>query len=960
MMRRAWLGLSLLALTLMTSPQAVATCKFSITTDGNGVGQQLFVGKKGVMPGGIFVQAYANAAASKWTGTGADLSFTGGGGAKQIVISASAICSPFAVYHLTQSNNVTTITLCQSPFFYWYIGEEAPPFDNLIMFRDLQGGLVQALGEAVGLPILMTTPDKAVMAGGDDEEIGDRTLKSLDITAIKNKYPPGSCSVDGDKDGVADASDNCPSVPNPNQSDKDNDGKGDACDSDFGDKDKDGVLDPKDNCPIVPNPNQADMDKDKVGDVCDPDIDGDTVINEKDNCQKVPNADQADLDKDGAGDACDPDIDGDGILNGDEAKYGTDPKKADTDTDGLSDYEEVASGKSDPTKVDTDSDGLNDKDEKANGTDPNKADTDGDKLSDGDEVNKYKTKPLIPDTDGEGLMDGEEVNGTTVTGTLHKSNPLKADTDGDGIQDFFEVFKTTTDPNKKDTDNDKLTDGEELYEYHTNPLVNEDTDGDGVFDGEEIKVYHTDPKEPDTDDDGLKDGDEVNKYKTKPDNEDTDGDGLSDFMEVLVYKSDPLKADTDGDGLDDYTEVRKTSTDPNLVDTDKDGICDGPNPFDTCTPGPDNCPLVANQDQKDSNADGVGDVCKAGKNWCGECEQVPECQAYQTYKQKVMSGTCFLDKAVSQKISGGEDYVNGAQSFLMDCKLGEGCVCALPILFDNCKTACKKDCATKPGSTEVGSSYINRECLTVKALLGLDALNQLPGAKGAINTGLKNELQKEYIEKAIYAFTNTSTDNLDLIAPAFCSQLSFMLGTKIDSAACFDAHFFAVSLLLKAKPCEETGKQTMAYFHAGCNGVFCKEDPYICYSLQNLINSPEEIPNPKAYAASGAHEGLHAMSWKLLKDAGLLYWKEMYMVGVEGGEYVKTGGSETPNDPTQDAFDHQLEYYLSFAFDGNYVAPTGAKEAWNKSDKMFLGTGNWRNKIDQYSVMQCEQNLSEE
>jgi hypothetical protein len=58
---------------------------------------------------------------------------------------------------------------------------------------------------------------------------------------------------DLDADGIQDLDDNCPSVPNREQSDIDGDGVGDACD----------------NCPQFPNPDQLDIDGDGVGDVCD-------------------------------------------------------------------------------------------------------------------------------------------------------------------------------------------------------------------------------------------------------------------------------------------------------------------------------------------------------------------------------------------------------------------------------------------------------------------------------------------------------------------------------------------------------------------------------------------------------------------------------------------------------------------------------------------------------------------
>jgi len=60
-------------------------------------------------------------------------------------------------------------------------------------------------------------------------------------------------NFDADLDGRPDASDNCPTVYNPAQTDGDGDGKGDACD----------------NCPTISNASQANLDGDPAGDACD-------------------------------------------------------------------------------------------------------------------------------------------------------------------------------------------------------------------------------------------------------------------------------------------------------------------------------------------------------------------------------------------------------------------------------------------------------------------------------------------------------------------------------------------------------------------------------------------------------------------------------------------------------------------------------------------------------------------
>ena len=101
--------------------------------------------------------------------------------------------------------------------------------------------------------------------------------------------------------------------------------------------------------------------------------------------------------------------------------YKSDPDSKDTDGDTLSDYEEVVYSNTSPTNKytrglsvtdaddDFDEDQLTNKEEMARKTEPLIADTDWDGLSDYDEINVYFTDPLIADTDGDGISDGSEI-----------------------------------------------------------------------------------------------------------------------------------------------------------------------------------------------------------------------------------------------------------------------------------------------------------------------------------------------------------------------------------------------------------------------------------------------------------------------------------------------------------------------------------------------------------------------
>lgn len=98
-------------------------------------------------------------------------------------------------------------------------------------------------------------------------ESGDLTLDKgvLEVFSSGTAYNETYVVSDIDEDGVPDAHDNCVYVYNPDQTDDDGNGRGDACD----DFDRDGIINSLDNCPNEPNWDQMDSDGDGIGDICD-------------------------------------------------------------------------------------------------------------------------------------------------------------------------------------------------------------------------------------------------------------------------------------------------------------------------------------------------------------------------------------------------------------------------------------------------------------------------------------------------------------------------------------------------------------------------------------------------------------------------------------------------------------------------------------------------------------------
>lgn len=418
--------------------------------------------------------------------------------------------------------------------------------------------------------------------------------------------------ADIDFDGIARALDNCPTVPNPTQTDSDGDGIGDACDARPNDRDNDGINDNVDNCPDHPNVGQRDNDGDGYGNVCDlfpnnvnewQDSDGDGIGDNGDNCPLHANPKQNDKDHDGIGDACDPDIDGDGLLNAqDNCPYIANPLQDDFDGDGIGN----------PCDSDHDGDGVanaqdncswvanaNQADSDSNGIGDACQDTDGDGVLDIDDNCPLTANPDQADTDNNG------------TGDACQAEEPELDTDADGVPDELDNCPALANPTQHDLDGDG-----------TGDACDTDIDGDNVDNDADNCPLLANPTQKDSDDDGIgdhcdsdRDNDGVENDDDNcagvpnPDQADLDEDGIGDACED----------DTDGDGIGDQTDNCPLHSNSDQADWDLDGIgdvCDSDLDGDNIANEQDNCPLDTNSSQADLDGDGEGDACD--EDWDGD------------------------------------------------------------------------------------------------------------------------------------------------------------------------------------------------------------------------------------------------------------------------------------------------------------------------------------------------------
>lgn len=185
----------------------------------------------------------------------------------------------------------------------------------------------------------------------------------------------------------------------------------------------------------------------------------------------------------------------------------------------------------------------------------------------------------------------------TVMQELADSGPDPShDFDGDLLTTREEMLAGTLYDNP-DSDNDLLLDGFEV-KYQFDPLGTDESEGDPDEDfvlNLEEQAFGTDPRDPDTDHDDLLDrfeidyADFLDPLNAEDSSLDHDADGLT-LLEEQAAGSDPRFFDAD----EDLDNVR----DADIYDAEGNLIVAG-----------DNCPLVENPDQADTDDDGIGDAC---------------------------------------------------------------------------------------------------------------------------------------------------------------------------------------------------------------------------------------------------------------------------------------------------------------------------------------------------------------
>jgi len=389
---------------------------------------------------------------------------------------------------------------------------------------------------------------------------------------------------------------------------------GDGATSKYEDNDGDGLADSMELSTYGTDPTKRDTDGDglddgwEIANGLNPLDDGEGDDDDPDNAETTPDSEAEITEGDPWPDPNDGphgDPDKDGLTNTEEANLGTDPRKPDSDDDGLNDRWEAMyttvvnwNGENitmfnpldgnwncsmitdDATRLqvimprfdevpgreetfadmhvngyvscdavdDSDSDGLLNYEEERWGTNPDSHDSDGDLLSDPVEIGFGKAE--------NGNIELDSHCGVTLLNTIYKQAPFHDVSGNDGLSWFLEDMDEDgflNGPGDWDTDGDGMPDG---FEHCYGDLSEHPLAGMGADPGHILKPANSSDSFGDWDEDGLSN---VEEYKvadffgadnyTSPWLEDTDSDGMPDGWEATngLHPRDGANADEDPD-----------------------------------------------------------------------------------------------------------------------------------------------------------------------------------------------------------------------------------------------------------------------------------------------------------------------------------------------------------------------------------------------------------------------------
>jgi uncharacterized protein (TIGR03382 family) len=204
-------------------------------------------------------------------------------------------------------------------------------------------------------------------------------------------------------------------------------------------------------------------------------------------------------------------------------------------------------------------------------------------------------------------------------------NPDQADGDGDGRGDLCDNCPATANFDLSDVDADGLGD-----------LCDPDADGDGIANEADNCVFVPNPGQTNHDTDPFGDAcDDNDDNDACPDAIDNcptaapDGTNVRDCHDTNVVVPNECFPDQDADGIPDNIDNCINAPNNDQVDSDGDGIgdlCDHDLDNDGLDNTFDNCVNLPNLDQKDTDHDGIGDACDpflcfviGGDNAPGHC-----------------------------------------------------------------------------------------------------------------------------------------------------------------------------------------------------------------------------------------------------------------------------------------------------------------------------------------------------